>query len=251
MACKSSRDVLDRAARDSQADEMRLLAITLCLPLLAAGCQRASSALSPDAGPYSADYADRDHDGLCDASEAQLGSNPAQLDTDGDGFPDALEALAGTDLQDPNDPSLDHVAYFDAGASALDVNVAITATGRGQTVAGRFLSRNAADPQGRRASDFYQSLLAVSAEPPDNVRDIEPAGGRFGSLLDRARLLYKLHFTKALTDQPLSCAAGLPFDFMVEDETGQLLAREHYLLVVTGAGTKLKAEQFCRPVACI
>lgn len=39
---------------------------------------------------------DADLDGLTDAREAELGSNPNKADTDGDGMTDGAEALAGT-----------------------------------------------------------------------------------------------------------------------------------------------------------
>ncbi len=40
---------------------------------------------------------DRDGDGLCDAAEARLGTNPDLFDTDGDSVGDGAEVLAGTD----------------------------------------------------------------------------------------------------------------------------------------------------------
>jgi len=55
---------------------------------------------------------DSDGDGLTDAEEAKLGSDPEKADTDGDGFDDDVEVLAGTD---PNNP-----AEF-PGSSSLNV----------------------------------------------------------------------------------------------------------------------------------
>ena len=44
---------------------------------------------------------DDDGDGLTDAEEAALGTNPVLTDSDGDGFGDAAEVAAGTDPTDP------------------------------------------------------------------------------------------------------------------------------------------------------
>ncbi|MBV9084798.1 MAG: hypothetical protein JOZ62_19140 [Acidobacteriaceae bacterium] len=45
---------------------------------------------------------DSDGDGLSDAQERNLGTDPNNQDTDGDGYPDGLEVLLGSDPLDPN-----------------------------------------------------------------------------------------------------------------------------------------------------
>ena len=47
---------------------------------------------------------DTDNDGLTNAEEAQLGTDPNDGDTDGDTYADGGEVLSGTDPLDPNDP---------------------------------------------------------------------------------------------------------------------------------------------------
>jgi gliding motility-associated-like protein len=47
---------------------------------------------------------DTDGDGLFDAQEATLGTDPTNPDTDGDGFTDGTEVGNGTDPLDPCDP---------------------------------------------------------------------------------------------------------------------------------------------------
>ena len=49
------------------------------------------------------DQEDSDQDGLTDAKEAEIGTNPENPDTDGDGFSDGAEVEAGTDPLDPLD----------------------------------------------------------------------------------------------------------------------------------------------------
>ena len=50
---------------------------------------------------------DNDGDGLTNAEEQQLGTNPNDDDTDGDGISDSGEVLQGTDPLDVNDPGSD------------------------------------------------------------------------------------------------------------------------------------------------
>ena len=46
---------------------------------------------------------DRAGDGLSDADESAMGTDPSVADSDGDGFDDGEEAAAGTDPLDPDD----------------------------------------------------------------------------------------------------------------------------------------------------
>lgn len=69
---------------------MRMLALALALPL--AGCL---ADVQVDVDP--------DKDGLDDAGEAELGSDPGIPDSDGDGFVDGDEASQHTDPVDADD----------------------------------------------------------------------------------------------------------------------------------------------------
>ena len=44
---------------------------------------------------------DTDGDGICDADELRMGTNPYLMDSDGDGYPDGLELALGSDPLDP------------------------------------------------------------------------------------------------------------------------------------------------------
>ena len=52
------------------------------------------------------DAADTDGDGLSDAYEVALGTDPCNKDTDGDGFSDSVEVASGSDPLDPNSTPL-------------------------------------------------------------------------------------------------------------------------------------------------
>jgi hypothetical protein len=49
---------------------------------------------------------DTDGDGLSDAQELQIGTDPCNADTDGDGFADGVEVVSGSDPLDPNSTPL-------------------------------------------------------------------------------------------------------------------------------------------------
>jgi hypothetical protein len=56
---------------------------------------------------------DSDGDGLCDADELIIGTNPFMADTDGDGYPDGLELALGSDPLDPKSiPDIRPPGYY-------------------------------------------------------------------------------------------------------------------------------------------
>lgn len=56
---------------------------------------------------------DSDGDGLCDADELIIGTNPFLVDTDGDGYPDGLELLFGSDPLNPRSiPEIRPPGYY-------------------------------------------------------------------------------------------------------------------------------------------
>jgi hypothetical protein len=195
--------------------------------------------------------ADSDGDGLCDATEERLRTNPAALDTDADGFPDAVEQIAGYNATDPTSPGPDQVGYLVARPGrTLDFEVRATVQGSGEAATGQFQARSAFDPHGLSARDFFVSALAVDAVPPDNVRGIEATSERFGSVLGRTRLTFRLHFAfhSALTPD---CAPALPFTYAAKGDNGSNLARGDYLLVASPNEGPVRAQDYCRPVACL
>jgi YD repeat-containing protein len=70
---------------------------------------------------------DTDGDGLSDAEEQQIGSDPLNPDTDGDGYPDGLEVLLGSDPLDPKSIPDTRPAGFASG-SILEIQNSIQST---------------------------------------------------------------------------------------------------------------------------
>jgi Tol biopolymer transport system component len=62
---------------------------------------QSGAAIGSATGASSSDTTDSDGDGLTDAEERRLGTDPFNPDTDGDGYPDGLEVALGSDPLDP------------------------------------------------------------------------------------------------------------------------------------------------------
>jgi hypothetical protein len=231
---------------------MSRVAVALALQLMAAGCQHtAASVPEVDAGATNpGDPSDRDHDGLCDDSEAQFGTNPDAIDTDHDGWPDVIEVIADTDPHDPSSPSLDQVGYLMLDPGTLDFRVATTADGNGEGATGQLVARNALDRHNRRANEYYQGVTATTAEPPDNVRGVQSTTGHFASIVGSTRLQFHLQFGFT-HDETLTCAVAMPFDFAIKSDVGGFLASQRYVLVVTDKPPRLMPRDFCLPVGCL
>ncbi|MCC7022440.1 MAG: hypothetical protein IT338_06415 [Thermomicrobiales bacterium] len=74
------------------------------------------------AEPTAAPNADTDGDGLTDADEAQLGTDPTLADTDGDGIGDGEEVAAGTDPLTPNSAPAAPTAAAPTTAAPSDID---------------------------------------------------------------------------------------------------------------------------------
>ncbi|MEY4576010.1 MAG: hypothetical protein RL701_713 [Pseudomonadota bacterium] len=223
-----------------------MAASSIALQLLAASCGGGAGVVADDASMPSVST-DMDHDGLCDATETELGTDPRRTDTDGDGIPDSHEAVAGSDPRSVTDLPVDHIAYFDQSWAEGTFEVSVTIDGDGSSAIGKVLSRPTLDPLSRRITAFYRGCSALSAEPSDNVREINTQPGRFGKVLGLARLRYELHFTDdADAPHALDCKTVLPFDFVVVTDAGLQLDQSRYMLVVGP-----RDSPFCESAACL
>ncbi|HEX7481559.1 MAG TPA: thrombospondin type 3 repeat-containing protein [Polyangiales bacterium] len=197
--------------------------------------------------------ADRDHDGVCDATELMLGSNPDAADSDNDGFPDFVEVSNGFDPTDPSLPGPDQVGYLAAASKSssydFDVRSTVDSSGEGQT--GFFDAYPTVDPHQLTANDFFVSGIAVDAQPPDNVRGIVAASERFTSVTGHTRLGFRLHFDYHV-DVQFDCAEGFAFSYAVKSDLGKQAGQRDYLLVVTAKGSmQLTTADYCLPATCL
>ncbi|MBI2896882.1 MAG: hypothetical protein HYY06_25210 [Deltaproteobacteria bacterium] len=89
-----------------------------------AGCSALRD--SDQDGQLDAFDTDSDNDGLPDADEVRLGTNPGWADTDSDGFVDPVEVIAGTDPTDPDSriPDDDYYVILPFGADPIQAPLA-------------------------------------------------------------------------------------------------------------------------------
>lgn len=194
---------------------------------------------------------DHDHDGLCDSSEHDFGTDPRAADSDGDGLPDLIELANGFDAVSSTDPAPDQIVYLDAKPSAsTDFPVRATFDGDGVGVSGYFDAISSIYSDGSTAQDFYVSTAAVSADPVDSVRGIEGDSARFAAVLGHARLGFILHFEYMKSSPAVDCARAYPFRYSLKTDNGDVQGDRLFLLVV-GAGAGAAADlEFCLPSGC-
>lgn len=240
---------------------MRFLLALVCV--CASACavsSRQAPELAPaaDGGGPAADATvlapeDPDHDGLCNETEKDVHTDPDALDTDRDGYPDLVEVMAEHDPLDPQSPGLDQVGFLVAKRDAeLDFEARVTVDGMGEGYTGLFTAYAALNAAGLTAGDFLERGSALSAEPPDNVRDLDATRERFGVVVGRTRLAFRLRFAfkRAVMDFP--CADTFPFTYGVKDDLGRRGETRDYLLVVVPEGsTGLDPKAFCIPTECL
>jgi lipoprotein-anchoring transpeptidase ErfK/SrfK len=104
-----------------------LTAVCLLIGIFIIGCpcQSASKAKTPSAA-----VPDQDKDGLSDAMEWELGTDPNKSDTDGDGFTDGEEVASGYNpLVGNNDRSLKRWVVVDLSKQQLTYYMASTSVG--------------------------------------------------------------------------------------------------------------------------
>jgi hypothetical protein len=209
-----------------------------------------------DAGPPQSESGDgavmdSDHDGLCDATELELGTDPRVSDTDGDALPDWVEVGNGFDPNDPTSPAPDQLARLEAQTGAgSDFPVRSTVQGDGQGLTGAFQSFSSAYADGATAGDFLTAAIAVSADPVDGVRRIDAQQARFESVLGPTRLGFSLHFDYAGDAGTPTCAKAYPFRYGTKSDDGSTRSTRLFLLVVEPPEQPQGSVQYCLPDGC-
>jgi len=210
------------------------------------------AAISGEAGVPFVDGEDTDRDGVCDRYEDTLGSDPLRGDTDRDGLPDFSEIIGGFNLTDPTTPAPDQVAYILGSTGAtLDFPLRVTLEGSGQGYSGEFRVRSdALDPRGYTAKDFFEGAIAISGEPPDNVRGVQSESERFMSVMGKTRLSFQLHF-RVRTEELPRCAIAYPFEYRMKADDGRFATARDYVLVVVPESSNGERRSFCVPEVCL
>lgn len=234
-----------------------LLRVTVVVFLCA--CAESGDAEVRPRGPLAVDAGtplvgmgeDADDDGLCDSSEAQLGTDPMAADTDGDDLPDLIEVGSGFEPVDPLDPAVDQVGYLlaDAGAG-LDFPIRATVLGDGQGVTGFFEQVGSLYFDGSNAGDFLTSVSAVSAAPTDAVRSINNESSRFAAVLGKTRLEFKAHFEYPSGRRAPNCTRTYPFRYVLKRDDASTLGERLYLLVVRPLAEDGAFAEHCLPSDC-
>lgn len=225
------------------------------LAVLLAACSQTTDRPPADSGRDASDAGglviDHDGDGLCDTTEAELGSDPTQRDTDADGLPDLIELGNGFDATDSAQPTADQIAYLLAKpGSTLDFSVRVTIDGKGEGVIGTFQPMGSFYTDSSTAQDFFREAKALAADPVDGVRSIDADAARFRSVLGRTRLEFGLRFVYSDSDE-LSCARAYPFSYLLESDSGEVLSDAVFLLIVSpDSAESTGVGDYCVPHAC-
>jgi hypothetical protein len=194
---------------------------------------------------------DTDHDGLCDTTEEQLGTDPRRADTDADGLPDLVEVGNGFDPTDPASPAADQLATLQGQPGAvIDFQVRLTVEGDGQGLSGVFSPISSVYADGITAETYLAGFQAISADPIDGVRSIDAASAHFASVLGRARLGFSLRFQYPKDGDPVRCARAYPFRYSVKSDDGRALAERLLVLVLVPDGRTSQDANYCLPGAC-
>lgn len=224
------------------------------------GCADSGPSFAPmDAGvspvddPVAPGAFDRDRDGLCDDTEAAVGTDPERLDTDADGLPDLIEVALDYDSGDARDPLQTDIVRLPAvpgATAALEVRVRVTGAGEGVEGVLRPLTTLYDLPIETRL--LLDGVVTTAATPQDNVRDVSVTDARIGAVTGLTQLVFRARFRFRLDADALPpCVMSFPVAFVLKSDEAQELARRDLLLLV-GPGDDLRAaEAHCFPDACL
>ena len=190
---------------------------------------------------------DSDRDGLCDVTEADKGTDPKVLDTDGDTLPDGLEVALGYSPLDAASPDASRLIK---AADAVTLLVRFSVDGNGESYKGLFLPISSPFSTEEDATSLLASNIALEALPPDNVRGVLAEEQRFETVTGSTRLAFELTFDLSSLDS-IPCTVAHPFSYALTKIGGGLVEQQKYLLVIPGMGDSAELPPFCPPSNCI
>lgn len=186
------------------------------LACVASGCPRRTTI---DVGidgdlPDAPDVRDEDGDGLCNGTESTLGLDPLSPDTDGDGYPDAIEYSVGTNGRMLDSPARDALVFLDGTSdSVIDTSVSFSVRGSGETFAAAFAPTVSFLPHpDLDALTYFDGARALGAVPMENVITLE--GETFFGVRNRVLLVYSLTFRTSVAET--ECMRIFPFLYQLQ-----------------------------------
>lgn len=195
--------------------------------------------------------ADRDLDGVCDATEAKVHTDPTLADSDGDGLTDAYELLISTDPINPRDPDArDRVPVVEGDDNFATVEHFVRVSGSGAPVIAYWQDRTPG-PDGRYASELVRfEVAALDADPMVLVRAVD--GPRFVGVTGFTTLHWRVTVRGAAAGDAgaLGCRRAYEALVVVGEEGGDALAQRRLVIDVrprAPAGTDL---EFCAASSC-
>lgn len=236
-----------------------LLALTACgLGACADGelGVRADAGVEPEAGVVDGGRPanrDTDGDGLCDDTEAALGTAPGQVDADADGIPDLFEVALdyGTfDAEQPPATSVVRLATTPGATAQLHVRVNLTGSGAGVEGAVTALPSLYDLPVEARA--FFDGVVTTGATPQDHVRGVSADSARISAVQGLTQLTFRVSFRLRATSVDLpDCVLAFPVAFSLKSDEAQELARQDLLLLVGPDDALFEPARFCTPEQCL
>lgn len=222
----------------------RATIISVCAALALAGCGPQSSVPSIDGGPSL--RGDRDGDYLCDYRELEIGTDPDDPDTDGDGFPDGIEFIIASRNDNPASPDPASIDYLTEGeGNSIQASVSLVVNGEGEDYLGSFDDgRGPLYRTESTAADFYAGATSTFVEPPDHAALVDSAASAFRGVNGRSLLGFELRFEYSWPGYP-DCVRLYPYRFDVKRTDGRIVESARRYLGVLGPGQTIESGPWC------
>ncbi len=217
--------------------------------LFLAGCPRFApgelrdSSLDPEPDRRIIPRSDFDRDGLCDDTEASLGTRSDRIDTDDDGYSDWVEFRLATNPLRSFSPDRAGIIFLDAELnSEVEVSVSENVMGNGTDYQGQFAALRILEGDGVADASAYLTIdEAVSATPPNNINGTD--GHRFLAVRGATDLNARLVFRS--NRAALDCWEPLPFSYTFRRDDG-VVRNTRRIMVRRPAGQAIDASLWCR-----
>jgi len=178
----------------------------------------------------------------------RLGTDPANGDSDADGFSDWFEYVNRMAPLRSDVPEREiFVPMVETPEASVTRTFLLEVRADGEDYQGHFAAFDAGDPLGITAADFITGIEADFADPPDNVGLVENGTGVFHGVTRRTVLGFEL--SVAYGDQPpRSCIRAFPFEVIVKSSLGRIYLREDRFILILPVGETTRTGTWCNPI---